>query len=169
MTMKAKDQFKSLARASLAAVCLLLGAAGAAWAATPNIAGTGAVPGIFDTANSRPFEDVRLTDGDGDDVVLRISFPAAHGTLPTSASFTRAGDIYTLLKRSPASATDFITNLVFTPALNSISIGSTRTTTFNITLTDTNGLSDTDNLTTLEVNPVNDSPTISGAGGAFQI
>src|SRR6185295_16976921 len=52
LNMKAKDQFKSLARASLAAVFVLLGAAGPARAATPNIAGTGAAADIFDTANS---------------------------------------------------------------------------------------------------------------------
>ncbi len=169
MTMKARDQFKSLARASLAAVFVWLGAAGAAQAATPNIAGTSAAPDILDTATSRPFEDVQLTDGDDDDVELRISFPAADGTLPEGSGFTRSGDVYTLTERSPLSATLFLSNLVFTPTLNSISIGDTRTTTFSLTLTDTNGLSDTDNRTTLEVTPVNDAPTLSGAGQVFAI
>ena len=164
-----KDQFKSLAGALLAAAFVLLGAVGAAQAAAPNIAGAGAAPDIFDTATSRAFEDIRITDGDDDDVVLTISFPAAHGTLPTSASFSRSGDVYTLLKRSPENATQFITNLVFTPTLNSIPIGSTRTTTFIITVTDTNGLSDTDNRVRLEVTPVNDEPTLTGAGVSFQI
>src|SRR6185503_6654705 len=119
--MKARDQFKSL-RASLAVVLVLLGAAGAAQAATPNITGTGAAPDILDTETSRPFEDVRLTDGDGDDVILSVSFPAADGTLPTSAGFTRAGNVYTLTQRSPLTATLFLSNLVFTPTLNSIGI-----------------------------------------------
>lgn len=169
MTMKARDQFKSLARATLAAVFVWLGSAGAALAATPNIAGAGSAPGILDTETSRPFTSVRLTDGDGDDVRLRINFPAAHGTLPTSADFTRVGDDYTLTQRSPLSATLFLSNLVFTPTLNSIAIGSPRTTRFILTLTDTNGLSDTDNRTTLEVTPVNDAPTLAGAGQTFAI
>src|SRR5213594_226426 len=169
MTMKARDQFKRLTGATLAAVFVLLGMPGAAQAAAPNIAGAGAVPGILDTETSRPFEDIRITDSDGDDVVLTISFPAAHGTLPTNASFSRSGDVYTLVQGSPSDATHFITNLVFTPASNSIPIGDTRTTTFIITVTDTNGLFDTDNRVRLEVTPVNDRPTLTGAGGMFQI
>ncbi len=160
---------RSSQRAWLWGMFLFLGLA-AAHASPPTIS-VGVTNSITDKQTFAPFSGVMIQDPEGDDVTFTISFPSANGTFPTSAGFTFSGGVYTYTTAaSPGVATTFLQGLVFTPTQNRITIGTTELTQFSVSVTDTNSESSGSQVVAgLDVTPVNDSPTVSGAGPAAGI
>jgi len=118
---------------------------------------------INDKATGRPFVRVNISDIDGDDVTIRITFPDANGSFTTNLDLAKVGPgIYELSARPPAAAQTYLRALDFIPTENRIPIGSSEDTTFTVRATDGAGAFDEGNVT-FTVTPVNDAPHFTGS------
>ena len=103
---------------------LLVWAPAVAWAAAPIVSLGANPPTIDDTQTSLPFAAANITDIDGDNVAIQITFTAGRGTFPTGPAATDLKNpspgTYTLSARLPAAAATFLKTLPFTPAKNRI-------------------------------------------------
>lgn len=140
----------------------------------PTITGTAAQPGISDQETATPFTTVTLGDVDAPAQTLTVDVAldnADKGTL-TGSGFSETGantGVYRFTGTT-ADATTAIQALTFTPTENRVSIGSTESTTFTISVSDGVVASAvTDNNTTIVVTPVNEAPvnTVPGAQTFF--
>ncbi|ARJ64208.1 hypothetical protein WV31_00060 [Magnetospirillum sp. ME-1] len=113
-----------------------------------------------------PFSAVTISDGENDNVTVTVALDTATKGTFTAASLTASGFVsnnngtYTLSARSPANAQAAIRQLVFSPAANRVTAGSTETTTFTITAADANS-SPTNTTTTVIATSINDAPVLA--------
>ena len=127
----------------------------------PSLGGTFTTAGaVDDSATINPFTDVTISDPEGDDVSLTITYTAANGTLSGSGLTGGAGN-YTLNAVAPSTATSRLQALLFTPTGNQVAAGSTVVTNFTLTPNDgaTDGLADS--TTQITATSVNDAPVIT--------
>jgi VCBS repeat-containing protein len=131
----------------------------------PVLAGT--APGATnDKTPVKPFPNATLTEVDDltiQPLAVTITFEGTHGTL-AGAGFTQSGPNAVVFNGTAANATTALRNLVYTPFIDRIFIGTTETTTFTVSIND--GFTPapvTDNKTVITVTPVNDAPQLLGA------
>jgi len=86
---------------------------------------------VNDNATIAPFTGVSVSDADGNDVSVQITYTAANGTL-TGASLTGVAGSYVLTAAAPATATTLLRALVFHPTYGQGPTGSTVSTVFTL-------------------------------------
>ena len=140
----------------------------------PTIAGTQGGWAINDKQTVQPFPSVVIADVDNlttQTLVVTVSLDlAAKGTLLNLGSFTNAGNGTYIMQGTGASITASLTNLVFMPTENRITVPTTETTTLKISVND--GYTPapvTNNATTIFVTATNDPATITGTQGGWAI
>ncbi len=132
----------------------------------PTISGITALTSINDTASASPFSGVTIADADSPAQVLAVSITldsAAKGTLSNlgGGTYDEATGIYSFSGTATA-ATTALRGLVFTPTANRVAPGSTESTIFTLSVSDSIAAPVTDSSTTVTTTSVNDAPTISG-------
>ncbi len=140
----------------------------------PTITNVAANLPITDKQTAQPFLGVTISDIDRQttepvDVLVWLDDPAK-GILSSLGSFTDlGGGAYSLTNVPGATATLQITNLVFEPTPNRITVPTTEATRFTISVTDNKSPSVVDTNTAIAVTAVNDAPSIGGtqAGQEF--
>jgi hypothetical protein len=128
---------------------------------------SGAAPSATaDNASAQPFAGVSVSDPNGDNVSMAISFNGANGTL-SGAGLSGAGGSYALAAASPAALGAALRALVFTPTPNQAVVGAGVATTFTLTPSDSQGLAGAaSSASVLTATSVNDAPVIGGASAA---
>ena len=129
---------------------------------------SGAVPGqtTTDEAAISPFAAIAIGDADSgqsETVTVALS-DAANGTLSNlgTGSYDATAGVYTVTG-SDAAVTAAVDGLVFTPTAHEVPPGSSVTTDFTVTATDTAGGTSSDDSTSVIATAVNDPPVITGA------
>ncbi|KAA1257576.1 Cadherin domain protein [Rubripirellula obstinata] len=130
----------------------------------PVIGGTVSNQAINDDQTTAPLSTLTLTDNENDSVtvVITLSGGDANGQFTTSSltstgfTKTNAGE-YSLALGTTGAAQAAIRGLVFTPTPNQVAVGSSVTTTFQVTVND--GRTTTDSGSTVVATSVNDAPT----------
>ncbi len=140
----------------------------------PTIVGTQGGWAINDKQTVPPFPSVVIADVDNlttQTLVVTVSLDlAAKGTLLNLGSFTNAGNGAYIMQGTGASITASLTNLVFMPTENRITVPTTETTTLKISVND--GYTPapvTNSVTTIFVTATNDPSTITGTQGGWAI
>ncbi|MCX5689578.1 MAG: hypothetical protein NTV94_07305, partial [Planctomycetota bacterium] len=135
----------------------------------PTISGAVAGQAVNDNATTAPFSAMTIADVDpSQSVTLTVTIGnTAKGTFTTlsvgTAGFTnQGGGVYTFTGLASA-ATTAIRQLVFAPTANRVSVGSTETSTFTVTVNDGVASNVTNTTTTVVSTSINNAPTISGA------
>ena len=131
----------------------------------PSIAGTVAGQAVNDSATLSPFAGVTIGDVDNPAQTLSVSVTldtAAKGAFTTLNGFTDAGGGVYTFSGTAAAATSAIQGLVFDPADNRVTPGSTETTIFTISVDDGVAAPVTDATTTVVSTSINDAPSIAG-------
>jgi plastocyanin len=130
----------------------------------PSILGTVHNQAVNDNSTISPFSGVTISDPDNSAEQMTITVTlssATNGSFTTLAGFTdNGGGVYTFTG-TKAQSTTALQGLVFTPTIHQVVPGQTVTTTFTIQAND--GLTTTNNNTTVIATAVNDPPSISGA------
>lgn len=122
---------------------------------------------ITDIETAQPFVGVTLVEIDEQlqeviDVLVTLD-DAAKGVITNLGAFTDLGNgVYGLTNVTAAAATSNLQAFVFVPTENRIVVPGPETTLFTLTITDTKSAPIVDSLTTIDVIPVNDPPTIVG-------
>jgi len=133
---------------------------------SPTLGGTFTTAGaVNDNSTTTPFSNITVTDADGDNVSIAITFTAANGTL-FGTGLTGSSGVYEITATTATIAQTNLQALVFTPTENQVSPTSTIVTTF--TLTPNDGTVDgTSNATTeITATSVNDAPTAISLTGS---
>jgi len=131
----------------------------------PALGGTFTTSGsVNDNATTSPFSGVTITDADGDNVSVSITFTAANGTL-SGTGITGSAGSYTVTSAAPATATGNLQGIVFTPTANQVVPGSTVATTFTLTPNDGTADGTADATTRITATAINDAPVITSNGG----
>lgn len=132
----------------------------------PTIEGTEAGLAVNDDATTTPFSGVTIGDADPEDVILvNIALDsAAKGSLSNlgEGSYNSETGVYTITG-SASEVTTTVRGLVFTPAANRVTVGSTETTTFAVTVVDASDSSVENSTTTVVSTSINNAPVITGA------
>ncbi|MBU0675761.1 MAG: DUF4347 domain-containing protein [Proteobacteria bacterium] len=130
----------------------------------PVLGGTFTTAGtVNDTATISPFAAVTVTDGNGDNVSVTITYTAANGTL-TGTGLTGAAGSYTLTAAAPATVQSNLQGLVFHPTANQVKGGNTVVSTFTLTPNDGIGNGTADATTVVTATSINDAPTLTATG-----
>ena len=145
----------------------------------PNIAGT---PVNIIRKNSdetaQPFDQILVSDPDENgqqSVSVAITFPVDAGALPLGTfpttdlvrsfqtnSLGQTNSVtYLLSGRNPTNAQAFLRSLVFTPTAGALPVGLTKTLTFTLTVTDSQGANRVNNRTQLAITFINGAPRIT--------
>ncbi len=128
----------------------------------PLLGGTFTTNGsVDDDATTAPFGSVTVSDGDGDNVTIAITYTAANGTLSGTGLSGSAGS-YTLASTDAATQTTRLQALVFTPTGNQVAPTSTVITQFTLTPNDGVGDGSADATTQITATSVNDAPVFTG-------
>ncbi|MDO8263426.1 MAG: hypothetical protein Q7T21_09375, partial [Gallionella sp.] len=118
----------------------------------PTLGGATALTSINNTATATPFSAVTITDADAAQTqTLSVTLDtAAKGVLSNlgGGTYNALTGVYTF-SGTAAAATTAVQGLVFTPAANRVTPGSTETTTFTISVSDGVAAAVTDNITTV--------------------
>ena len=131
----------------------------------PVLGGTFTTAGtVNDNATIAPFSGVTVSDADGDNVSIALTYTAANGTL-SGTGLTGAAGNYTVTAAAPATATANLQGLVFTPTANQVAAGSTVVTTFTLTPNDGTANGTADSSTQVTATSVNNNPVITSNGG----
>jgi Ca2+-binding RTX toxin-like protein/plastocyanin len=130
----------------------------------PVIAGTTAGQTTTDESTVTPFAGVTISDvdlGQTETVTVTLS-NRLDGTLSNldGGSYNSSTGVYSITG-TDAAVSSAVDGLVFTPTVHQVAPGSTVTTTFSITATDTAGASASDVNTTVAAAAANDPPSIS--------
>jgi len=129
----------------------------------PLLGGTFTTNGaINDTATISPFSGVTVSDANGDNVGISITYPAANGTL-TGTGLTGSAGNYTLTSGAVTTVIGNLHGLVFHPTTNQVTPGSAVVTNFTITPGDGTATGTGDGSTKVTVTSVNDAPAFVGA------
>ncbi|HEX7652954.1 MAG TPA: hypothetical protein VF607_05575 [Verrucomicrobiae bacterium] len=137
---------------------------------------TGVLSGfqINDKQTVQPFTNVVITEVDNTatqslNVAVSLDL-AAKGVLQNLGSFTNAGNGIYVMQGTAADITASLQTLVFRPTENRITVPTTETTRFTISVNDGfTGLPVTNNQTTVFVTATNDPATIAGTQGGWSI
>ncbi len=138
----------------------------------PTIAGASAGQPVSDNATLSPFSGLTIADVDpGQNQTVTITLDTAAKGVFTSASltasgFTNSGGGEYSFTGTAAAATTAIQQLVFDPTNDRVSVGSTETTTFTVSVNDGVASAVTNNSTTVVSTSINDAPTVSGAAAS---
>ncbi len=138
----------------------------------PAIGGISSSLAVNDNATVSPFSSVTIADADGQNVTVTITLDTQAKGSFTSASLIASGftdngnGSYSLASTSASAAQAAVRALVFDPANNRVTPGSTETTTFTISVSD-GTTTTTDSTTTVVSTSINDAPVISSSGGAL--
>ena len=129
---------------------------------------------INDKQTVQPFTNVSLTEVDDSSTQslnVRVIFDlAAKGVLQNLGSFTNAGNGIYIMQGTAANVTASLKTLLFVPTENRITVPTTETTTFTISVNDSfTAAPVTNNATTVFVTATNDPATIFGVQGGFAI
>jgi hypothetical protein len=131
----------------------------------PILGGATAVTPISDKATATPFSGFTIADADAaQTLTMTVALDtAARGALSNLGGGTYDGftGIYSFTGTA-AQAQVAIRALVFTPTANRVSVSSTETTTFAVSVNDGIASTVTNNATTVVTTSVNDAPTIGG-------
>ncbi len=131
----------------------------------PVIANTVAGQTTTDEASLSPFSAVSISDSDfGQTETVTVTLSnKADGTLSNvgTGSYNSSTGVYTVTGTDLAVSTA-VDDLVFTPTAHQVAPGSTVTTSFTITATDSVGSTSSDSTTTVTATAVNDPPVIAG-------
>ncbi|MEJ2406167.1 MAG: FG-GAP-like repeat-containing protein [Candidatus Thiodiazotropha sp.] len=128
----------------------------------PVLGGTFTTNGsVDDDATTTPFSSVTVSDGDGDNVTIGITYTAANGTLSGTGLSGSAGS-YTLASIDAATQTTRLQALVFTPTTNQVAPTSTVITQFTLTPNDGVGDGSADATTQITATSINDAPGFTG-------
>jgi hypothetical protein len=119
---------------------------------------------VNDNATTSPFSGVTVTDADGDNVSVSITYTAANGALSGTGLSGSAGN-YTVTSAAPATATANLQGLTFTPTENQVAADSTVVTGFTLTPNDGSIDGSSDATTQITATSINDNPTITSNGG----
>ncbi|MEJ2619335.1 MAG: DUF4347 domain-containing protein, partial [Candidatus Thiodiazotropha sp.] len=131
----------------------------------PELGGSFTTAGsVNDNATISPFSSVTVSDADGDNVSLLITYTAANGTLGGTGLTGSAGS-YTLSSAAPTTITTNLQGLIFTPTENQVAAGSTVDTSFTLTPNDGTADGAADATTQVTATSINDNPTITSNGG----
>ncbi|MDD3814881.1 MAG: DUF4347 domain-containing protein, partial [Desulfocapsaceae bacterium] len=126
--------------------------------ARPTLGGTFTTAGtVNDNATIAPFSGVTVTDTEGDNVSVTITYTAANGTL-TGAGITGAAGSYTVSSAAPATVTGNLQGLIFHPTANQVAPGSTVVTSFTLTPSDDTGGGSANSTTQVTATSINDAP-----------
>lgn len=132
----------------------------------PTISGTSANQSVNDTTTLQPFSGVTLSGGNA---ILSITLDSSAKGSFTAASLTTSGFstsdgglTYTSNSYSAANLQTALRALVYLPTQNHISVGSTETTTFTLSMSDGINAVVTDNTTSVVTTSINDAPTLTG-------
>ena len=113
---------------------------------------------VDDNSTTTPFSSVTVSDADGDNVSVSITYTAANGTL-SGTGLTGSFGNYTLTSIAPATATTRLQALTFTPTANQVAVGNTVVTSFTLTPNDGTENGTSDSTTQYTATSVNDTPT----------
>ena len=127
--------------------------------AAPSLGGTFVTNGVVDdTATiTTLFSGVTVSDTDGDNVSVSITYSAANGTLTGTGLSGLAGN-YTLTSAAPATVQANLQGLVFHPTANQVAPGNTVVTTFTLTPYDGTENGTADASTQVTATSINDAP-----------
>ncbi|MBM7557062.1 BspA family leucine-rich repeat surface protein [Halanaerobacter jeridensis] len=132
----------------------------------PTLGGTFISATIDDTSTVTPFSQVEVSDSDGDNVSVNITYTGANGILSSpDGGLTKNGTgDYTLDADTLSNITDKLQQLEFDPTENQVAVENTVETTFTLAPNDgtTDGSSNSDTIVT--ATSVNDAPIIDGSG-----
>jgi plastocyanin len=136
----------------------------------PVIAGTAAGQTITDHGSLAAFSGATITDPNGIsqlDTVVVASSNTLDGTLSDAlGGAVSAAGVYTV-SGSAATVSSDLQKLVFTPTLYQVTPGSTVTTGFTITVTDTAGQTASDGAASVVATAANDAPVIGSEVGTL--
>ncbi len=132
----------------------------------PALGGTFTTAGtVNDNATTSPFNSVTVSDLDGDNVSVSITYTSANGTLSGTGVTGSAGS-YSVTSAAPATATSNLQGITFTPTTNQVAPGSTVVTAFTLTPNDGTTDGTSDSTTQITATSINDAPVITSNGGA---
>ncbi len=120
---------------------------------------------VDDNATIAPFANVTVSDLDGDDITLHISYTAANGTLSGTGLTGSAGD-YTLSATDAATQSGRLQALLFIPTENQVAPGNIVVTGFTLTPDDGSDSGSANGSTTVTATSVNDPPALDLNGAA---
>ncbi|QZY54101.1 DUF4347 domain-containing protein [Crassaminicella profunda] len=118
---------------------------------------------IGDNETIKPFENLIISDAEGDSVKINITFSETNGTIssPTGGLTKNGYGNYTLNLDTPENITSKLQEIIFTPKENEQEVGESVTTTFEILLNDGTKDIDRDGTTKIKITSINDAPTIT--------
>ncbi len=116
---------------------------------------------VDDNATTTPFSGVTVSDVDGDNVSVFITYTDANGTLSGTGLAGSAGS-YTLSSTDTATQTSRLQALIFTPTPNQAPVGNTVVTSFDLIPHDGVTPGATYGSTQITVTSINDAPTFTG-------
>ncbi|MDO9069131.1 MAG: hypothetical protein Q7W05_11825, partial [Deltaproteobacteria bacterium] len=131
----------------------------------PAVGGATAVTNINDNATAAPFSAFTIADADAaqtQSVSVTLDV-AAKGSFTTLNGFANGGGGVYTFSGTAAAAQTAIQGLVFTPAANRVTPGSTETTTFTVSISDGIAAAATNNSTTVVSTSINDAPVLNAA------
>ncbi len=132
----------------------------------PTLGGTFTTAGsVNDNATTSPFSSVTVTDLDGDNVSVSITYTSANGTLSGSGVTGSAGS-YTVTSAPSATATSNLQGIIFTPTANQVVPGATVVTSFILTPNDGTENGTANSSTQVTATSINDAPVITSNGGS---
>ncbi|AHJ63428.1 Peptidase, C2 family [Granulibacter bethesdensis] len=129
-----------------------------------SISGTAGNQAVNDNASLNPFANVQIADtGINETETVTITQSALNGRLTSlgSGSYDAATGVYKVTG-SVDSVNAALRNLVFIPNAHQVTPGSTVTTGFRIDVTDQDGVSASDSITSVITTAVNNAPIITG-------
>lgn len=132
--------------------------------ALPTISGSLANQAVTDKTSLKPFSNVVLGDTNTPPQVLSVSvaFDPAKGSLSQLGGFTGPNDSVYVFSGTAVQATLAIQGLLFTPAPNRISPGTSETTVFSIEVHNSLDAGASDSITSVVTTSINDAPAIFG-------
>ncbi|MBI1195981.1 MAG: hypothetical protein GC138_09050 [Gammaproteobacteria bacterium] len=131
----------------------------------PTLGGTFTTSGtVNDNATMSPFSGVTVSDADANNVSVAITYTAANGTL-SGTGITGSAGSYTVTSAAPATATNNLQGVTFTPTANQVAPGSTVVTMFTLTPNDGTVNGSSNSTTQVTATSINDAPVITSNGG----
>jgi hypothetical protein len=133
-----------------------------------SITGAVASQAVNDTATLSPFSGVTISDDDSPAHMLTLDVTisdAAKGTFTAGSlsGFTAISSTVYRFTATAAAVTSALRNLVFQPTQNRVAVGSTETTGFTLSVSDSvDGVNTTNSTTTVVSTSMNNAPSMSG-------